>query len=252
MTIATRFASALAEETARGPGGADLLPVRLTRACAATLGVDGAGLSVVDAAGRRIPLGSSSAEAACAERLQFTVGAGPCWEAQRTRQPVFAVLADLRRRWMPFADLLTAQTRFRAVVAFPLREDLAGAGALDLYFTDDSAVPSLDVFSAVAVGELVTAALTEAAVWSDWPAERGPDWLHGPEARRRAAVLRAAGRAAMALRTDPATALTLLRGAAFADGRTVEDVAEDLESGLLRIEDLADGPVEGPAARPAP
>ncbi len=242
MTIATRFAAALESATAGEPGSAELLPVRLARAATATLRVDGAGLSVVDAAGRRIPLGASSLEAACAERLQFTVGEGPCWEAQRTRQPVFAVLADLRRRWAPFADLLTVQTPFRAVVAFPLREDLAGAGAMDLYFTDESAVPALDVFAAVAVGELVTAALTEAAVWSDWPAEDGPAWLHGPEARRRAAVLRAAGRAAMALDTDPATALALLRAAAYAGGRTVEDVAEDLETGRLRLEDVVTGP----------
>jgi hypothetical protein len=242
VTIATRFAAALETATAGAPGRDDLLPVRLTRAATATLAVDGVGLSVVDAAGRRIPLGSSSLEAACAERLQFTVGDGPCWEAQRTRQPVFAVLADLRRRWAPFADLLTAQTPYRAVVAFPLREDLAGAGAMDLYFTDEAAVPALDVFAAVAVGELVTSELTEAAVWSDWPAEDGPAWLHGPEARRRAAVLRAAGRAAMDLETDPGTALALLRAAAYAGGRTVEDVAEDLEAGRLRIDDLAEGP----------
>ena len=242
MTIATRFAAALEHETVGGPVGGELLPVRLARAAAATLGVDAAGLSVVDAAGRRIPLGSSDVAAACAERLQFTVGAGPCWEAQQSRQPVFAVHADLRRRWPTFADLLTAETPFRAVVALPLREDLAGAGALDLYFTDGSAVPALDVFAAVAVGELVTAALTEAAVWSDWPAERGPEWLHGPEARRRAAVLRAAGRAAMDLETDPGTALALLRAAAWSAGRSVEDVAEDLEAGRLRIEDLAAGP----------
>jgi hypothetical protein len=79
-------------------------------------------------------------------------------------------------------------------------------------------------------------------VWSDWPAERGPAWLHGPEARRRAAVLRAAGRAAMVLQIDPASALALLRAAAYAGGRTVEDVAEDLETGRLRIEDIAAGP----------
>ncbi|GAB3191545.1 hypothetical protein GCM10027261_01710 [Geodermatophilus arenarius] len=239
MTIATRFAAALDAEATRGPGSAELLPVRLSRACVTTLGVDAAGLSVVDASGLRIPIGASTTVAACAERLQFTVGAGPCWEAQETRQPVFALLADLRRRWMPFADLLTAQTPFRAVVALPLREDLAGAGALDLYFTDEAAVPSLDVFAAMAVGELVTAALSDAAVWSDWPAERGPDWLHGPEARRRAAVVRAAGRAAMALETDPATALDLLRAEAYAGGRAVEDVAEDIEQGRLDVHELA-------------
>lgn len=242
MTIATRFAAALEDATAGGDAGADLLPVRLARASATTLGVDAAGLSVVDASGARIPLGGSSTDAACAERLQFTVGEGPCWVAQRTRQPVFAVAADLHRRWPAFAELLVDRTPFRAVVAFPLREDLAGAGALDLYFTDEAAVPALDVFSAVAVGELATAALTEAAVWSDWPAERGPAWLHGPEALRRAAVLRAAGRAAMALDTDAAAALALLRAAAYAGGRLVEDVAEDLEAGRLRIEDIAAGP----------
>ena len=241
MTIATRFAAALGAETSRGPGPPELLPVRLARACVATLGVDGAGLSMVDGAGTRIPLGSSTAHAACAERLQFTVGAGPCWEAQETRQPVFALLADLRRRWMPFADLLTAQTPFRAVVALPLREDLAGTGALDLYVIDEARVPDLDVFAAMAVGELVTAALSEAAVWSDWPADRGPEWLHGPDARRRAAVMRAAGRAAMALETDPATALDLLRAAAYASGRSVEDVAEDVEHGRLDVARLAPG-----------
>ena len=241
MTIATRFAAALGAETARGPHLGRLLPVRLSRACVTTLGVDAAGLSMVDAAGTRIPLGASTADAACAERLQFTVGAGPCWEAQETRQPVFALLEDLRRRWTAFADLLTDQTPFRAVVALPLREDLAGTGALDLYFTDEARVPDLDVFAAMAVGELVTAALSDAAVWSEWPATRGPDWLHGPDARRRAAVMRAAGRAAMALETDPATALDLLRAAAYAAGRTVEDVAEDLEHGRLDVGQLAPG-----------
>ncbi|MBM7807615.1 hypothetical protein JOD57_003452 [Geodermatophilus bullaregiensis] len=238
MTIATRFASALDQESAQGPTEAEFLPVRLARAAVRTLGVDGAGLSVVDAAGRRIPLGASSPDASCAERLQFTVGSGPCMAAQETRQPVFAVLADLRRRWAPYADLLTAQTPFRAAVALPLREDLAGAGALDLYFTDEAAVLDLDVFAAVAVGEMVTAVLTEAAVWSDWPAESGPDWLHGPEAVRRAAVLRAAGRASLALNTDAATALVLLRGAAYAAGRSVEEVAEDLEAGRLDLDDV--------------
>jgi hypothetical protein len=238
VTIATRFAAALDAETSRGPQPDELLPARLARACVATLDVDGAGLSMVDAAGTRIPLGSSSREAACAERLQFTVGTGPCWEAQETRQPVFALLEDLRRRWLPFSDLLTARTPFRAVVALPLREDIAGTGAVDLYFTEDAGVPGLDVFAAMAVGDLVTAALGEAAVWSEWAPGRGPDWLHGPDARRRAAVVRAAGRVATALETDPDTALDLLRAAAYAGGRSVEDVAEDVESGRIGADRL--------------
>ncbi|MFL6097109.1 MAG: GAF domain-containing protein, partial [Blastococcus sp.] len=78
MTIAERFTSALAEVTDPALAGPELLPLRLARASARTLAVDGAGLSLVDASQQRIPLGASSAVAEVAERLQFTVGAGPC------------------------------------------------------------------------------------------------------------------------------------------------------------------------------
>ena len=114
MTIAERFASALAEVTDPALAGPELLPVRLARACARTLAVDDAGLSLVDASQQRIPLGASSDVAEVAERLQFTVGAGPCMTAQETRQPVFAVEEDLRRRWPVFTELLFGATPFRA------------------------------------------------------------------------------------------------------------------------------------------
>ena len=127
MTIAERFAAALAPSDRSGLAGPELLPVRLARACARTLAVDDAGLSLVDAAQRRVPLGASSDIAEVAERLQFTVGAGPCMTAQETRQPVFAVEEDLRRRWPVFAELLIGATPFRAVVALPLQPALAGA-----------------------------------------------------------------------------------------------------------------------------
>ena len=80
--------------------------------------------------------------AAAAERLQFTVGAGPCMTAQETRQPVFAVEDDLRRRWPVFTDLLVGSTPFRAVVALPLQPALAGAGAIDLYFERPTRCPT--------------------------------------------------------------------------------------------------------------
>src|ERR1044072_4854225 len=104
--MASRFEAALDEVTEPGLAGPELLPVRLARACAQMLRVDAAGLSVVGHAGERTPLGASSEDAAGAERLQSPVGDAPCSAAQRTGQPVFAVVEDLRRRWPPFADLL--------------------------------------------------------------------------------------------------------------------------------------------------
>ena len=238
MSIAGRFQAALDEADDPELAGPELLPVRLARACARTLAVDGAGLSLVDAAQQRVPLGASSEEAEVAERLQFTVGAGPCLTVQDTRQPVFAVEDDLRQRWPVFTDLLVRSTSFRAAVALPLQPALAGSGAMDLYFRGSADVLALDVFEAVAVGELVTSMLGDAAVWSDWSPAEGPEWMQGPTPQRRAAVWEAMGKLSVDLEVGAPDALTLIRAHAYAAGVTVDDVAEDLLSGRLTAADL--------------
>ena len=238
MTIAGRFQEALVAADAPGLGGPELLPVRLAAAAARMLEVDGAGISLIDPEGRRVPLGASSEDAATAERLQFTTGDGPCMTAQETRQPVFAVEEDLLRRWPVFADLLLGQTPFRAVVALPLRPALAGDGAMDLFFTRADEVTELDVFEALAVGELVTSALSEAAVWSTWSQDDGPAWLHGPAPRRRAAVWEALGLLGIELEAPAPAAMALLRVHAYGRGRSVDDVAADLLAGRLHPTEL--------------
>lgn len=238
MTIAGRFATALAGVSEPDLAGPELLPVRLSRACAAVLEVDGAGLSTAGTGGRRVPLGGSSAVASTAERMQFTAGEGPCTTSQRTGRPVFAVEEDLRRTWPMFAELLLRGTPFRGVVALPLRSAPYGDGALDLYVTRAAAVAELDVFTAVAVGELVTSALSDAAVWSSWSAAEGPDWLHGPAPRRRARVWEAIGKVGVALDIGPPEALALLRADAYTAGRSVDEVAADLLAGRRPPEEL--------------
>lgn len=240
MSIATRFETALATVGAPCLEGPELLPIRLARACAEMLDVDGASLSLVDSTGQRVPLGASRDDAETAERLQFTVGTGPCIAAQETGRPVFAVEEDLQRRWPAFADLLFELSPFRGVVALPLQPVLAGPGAIDLFFEDADGVTALEVFEAIAVGELVTSALSDAAVWSTWTPGAGPEWLHGPAPKRRAATWEAMGRVVIDLDIGVTTALDLLRSAAYAAGRTVDDVAEDLLGGFLRPADLRD------------
>ncbi|MGY1619278.1 GAF domain-containing protein [Geodermatophilus sp. SYSU D00691] len=238
MTIAGRFEDALDSVSEPGFQGPELLPVRLARACARMLPVDGAGISLADRGGQRIPLGASSEEAAVAERLQFTVGEGPCTTAQESREPVFALHEDLRRRWPTFTDLLEERTPYCAVVALPLREAISGLGAIDLYLAREDGVAEIDVFEAMAVGDLVTSALSETAVWSTWEPSRGPDWLHGPSAERRSLVWEAMGAVALALEVTPEVALDLLRGAAYASGCTVDDVAADVVAEKLDPQEL--------------
>jgi hypothetical protein len=234
VTIAGRFQEALTEVEEPGLVGPELLPVRLARAAARMLEVDGAGISLTDAAGRRVPLGASSEESSTAERLQFTTGEGPCTTAQETGQPVFAVEEDLLRRWPVFADLLLGGTTFRAVVALPLLPALPGNGAMDLFFTRADEVTDLDVFEALAVGQLVTSALSDAAVWSEWSPETGPQWLHGPAPHRRAAVWEAMGRVCVDLDLEAPAALDLMRAYAYGSGRSVDDVAADLLAERVR------------------
>jgi hypothetical protein len=239
VSLTNRFAATVAEE-AQVDGGEDgsLLPAQLSRTAARLLEVDGAGFSVLVAGGRS-PLGASSVEAELAERLQFTTGAGPCLLAHASGQPVFVVEEDLRRRWPVFADQLVTRTPFRGVVSLPLRWATAGVGAMDLFFRDPGDVARLDVFDALAVGDLVVSALGDAALWSTWSEAEGPEWLHGPPAVRRAAVWTAVSHICTALDIDSAHALELLRAHATATDRSADDVAADLLSGRLRPADLA-------------
>jgi hypothetical protein len=241
-TLAARFATALADESARDAAEPELLPGRLARVVTRVLPVDGAGLSVLSGGTpRRAPLGASDEVAGRAERLQFTVGSGPCLQAQESRRPVFVVEDDLRRRWPAFHDLLVSQTPYRAIVALPLRNALTGMGALDLYFRGSAGVAALDVFAAMTAGDLVTQQLSEAAVWSDWSAEHGPDVMHSPAAVRRAVVWRAIGRTSLALDVAEPEALAVLRAHAYATGRTVDDLAADVVNGRTDPTALAGG-----------
>jgi hypothetical protein len=241
VSLVERFSVAMAAETQDGAGGEDdvhLLPDRLSRVAARLLDTDGAGLSLRAGEAGRAPLGASSPAAARAERLQFTVGTGPCLLATTTGQPVFVVEEDLRRRWPTFADLLLSETPYRGVVSLPLRSPLTGVGAMDLFFTDPGDVPRLDVFDAVTVGDLVSSALGDAAVLSTWSEAAGPDWLRSPSALRRAAVWDAVGKTSMVLDVDAPAALALLRSYAHGGGRSIDEVAADLLSGRLQPADV--------------
>jgi hypothetical protein len=235
--IEQQFVEALSASQA-GDNDAELLPVHLTRAVASTLAVDGAGLSIHGQAQKRTPLGASSNDAATAERLQFTAGAGPCLEAARSGWPVFAVETLLHERWPAFHEMLLTRTPFRIVIALPLRGELRGIGALDLYLTNPLGLAALDAFDAHATATTVSDLLEHAAAWSAWTEEEGPAWMNSPAARRRSQVWLAMGMVSEALKLPISDALAVLRSVAYASDRVVDDVARDITSGRLDPQQL--------------
>jgi hypothetical protein len=81
MELADRFRTAVRQTYREHSADAELVPMVLCQACVQVLPVAGAGLSITDQL--RIPLGASDEVVARAERLQTTLGEGPCLTASR-------------------------------------------------------------------------------------------------------------------------------------------------------------------------
>ena len=230
------FVAALASAEAALPGG-ELLPERLARAAARALPVDGASISLAFAPDRRLPLGASDDPAALAERLQFTVGEGPCLTTQSTGERVAADEAELGERWPVYTDELATRTPFRAVLSLPLADDFRGMGALDLYLAPPRRVGDVRLSDALAVATAVAAALS-APVPVDPERGYSPAWLDSPAAERRALVWQAIGYVNASLDVSSVDALSLLRAYAYGHGRDLDDVAQAVLDQQLPVPDL--------------
>ncbi|MCZ2805550.1 ANTAR domain-containing protein [Modestobacter sp. VKM Ac-2983] len=246
MDVAERFAEALAEELPDRDGDLDHLPMRLVRAAAAVLEVDGAGLGIHGRPHQRTPLAASDATAALVEELQFTMGAGPCLQAVECGAPVRAVEARLVSEWPAFHDQLVARTPIRSMLALPLPGSLTGLGCFSLYWVDPVGAATAAECAAELVAALVAQQLEQAAAWSPWLPPEVPDARERPEARRRGRLWMAVGMVMLAGRLEATDALALLRAQAFAGDRTVDDLADDLVERRLHPGHLAGEDPLGP------
>ena len=237
MSIAQDFAARVtaAERDLPGP---ELLPERLARACAGVLPVDGAGLSLFFTADRKLPLGASDPASATAERLQFTVGEGPCLTAHSTREVVLADELELHARWPGFTDVLVARTPIRGIISLPLAGELDGMGALDLYVAESGDVRTVGLADALAVLAALTS--TFCAATADEPrTESGPSWLDAPTAGRRAQVWQAIGMVNVGLELDTPDALALLRAYAYGHDTDLDDLADAVVQRRLPVDALS-------------
>lgn len=224
--------------------GPEMLPLRLVRAAAQVLPVAGAGLSVFFSADRRLPLGGSDPAAGTAERLQFTVGEGPCLTAHSTGSPVLADEDELRTRWPVFHDALVARTRIRGIISLPLHGGLQDIGSLDLYVEPPGSVRDLGLADALEVTTALSDAFA-AAMDREPRSEFGPAWLDAPAAGRRALVWQAVGFVSIGLELDSADALTLLRAQAYGTNRDLDEVAQAVLEDRLSLAALSESAETG-------
>ena len=201
----------------------------LRSGCLAT-GVDGAGLSILATSGAREPLYATDDLATQIERLQLTLGEGPCVDSSTSSSPVLIPdLADpedpVASRWPVFrveANRLGA----RAIFAFPISFGAIGLGAVDLYRRSPGPLTDPQLSSALTTVDRVGLAMLEAPGQYDDPSA---------PAMTSMVVHQAAGMVMAQLDSSIEEAVVRLRAAAFAENRTVNELAADVVNGRRRL-----------------
>jgi hypothetical protein len=242
MNAVERFQRALTCWEDSDEAGPARLPIRLTKACVQVLPVTGAGLSLFSAPTMRIPVGASDDTATAAERAQFTVAQGPCFDAHETGGQVVATETVIAQRWPLFHDLIM-QTPIRGILSCPLRDGLSKVGVLDLYVQRSADLAGIDRAEIGAITAYITGALMQDDMFVNFrngPPWDGPLWLTNPTVTARTYVMMAMGMVTVAtgLRLDDA--LAALRARAYAVDRTLDSIAQDIVHRNLPAASLAD------------
>ena len=204
-----------------------------------SVSVDGAGVALVTGRGHRATVCATDTTAARLEELQYVLGEGPCVDASSHRAPV--LVSDLedrsegvQDRWPAFLPE-AAQAGVRAVFAMPLRLGAVSLGAIDLYRRAPGPLSAAELRVALLGADAAAVLLLDFAVLGEPVGDDG--WQRSAY---RFAVHGAAGMVKEQLGTSIEDALVQLRAVAFAQGRSVQDVAEDVIARRLSF------PQEGP------
>jgi hypothetical protein len=241
MDLAERFRAAVTRAYVEEAATAELLPMVLAQACVAVLPVAGAGISITDEL--RVPLGASDEMVARAERLQTTLGEGPCLTATAHREPLSADLTTMSAQWPMFHSQLLAQTSFRSIVSFPLfsRSRRLRFGALDLYLTISEPVPDFFVRQVTSsIADPMAAVLFDGHSTSSvgGAAAQLPPWLDNDLVNNRMHVWVAVGMLVEHAGLSNPDALAALRAYAFSHDVTLDDIADQLMTERLQPQSL--------------
>jgi GAF domain len=238
MSLAEQFRTTVTEAFASGRATADLLPMVFVRAAVAVLPVSGAGLSMIDH--MRIPLAASDQQVVSAERLQTTIGEGPCLTAVASGRPLVADLARMAADWPTFHERFVAETPYQSVAAFPLRSATGNQlGALDLYSTSPDTLTSSEVKEVdIAIAIPIASILFTNAAAGERDGLAMPIWLSRESVDERRNVWIAVGVTMERLKQNNEDTLALLRGYAYSHNLTLDEVARLVTDSGLQPEEL--------------
>lgn len=199
----------------------------------AAAAIDGAGISLCSMTGQREVLFASDDLAGRIEQLQFTLGEGPCVDSTRTGGTVLVPDIEdprggLAGRWPVFLQEVS-KVGVRALFALPIQFGAIHLGAVDLYRLAPGPLSGKELGAAWTTVDAV--ALKVLQLWSS-PSEgfqaEDPGWST-------MTVHRAAGMAMVQIGTTIEEALLRLRATAYAEGKTINQVANEVVTGRRRF-----------------
>ena len=205
---------------------------QVCRVATRSLGVSGATISVTTSDGPSAIAAAADESSAEIAEVQFTLGEGPGRDAFESRSPVHA--GDLRHdaRWPGYRSAMS-ERGVSAVFAFPLVMGPTRLGVLDLFRDEPGLLMAADVarareFAALAAGIL----LLDGQVAADGQAQP----ISQSALESRLEIYQAQGMLTVQLDLELPEALARLRGHAYANDRTLSDVARDVISRKLSME----------------
>lgn len=221
-----------AQSTDEPPDVAELLR-RVCGAAVLALPASGAGVSVMTGGGRLGFAAASDVSSEQLEDLQFTLGEGPCIDAYATRRPVLVPdLTDaVTRRW-PMYIPAVHERGVRAVFAFPLQVGAGRLGVLDVFRERSGQLTEEELAQALTFAEIAVMMVLDGQERA--PSGGAPAGLDNAQGFLE--ISQAQGMIMVQLGVTITEALVRLRAYAYAEGRTVADVARDVVARRIQFD----------------
>jgi GAF domain/ANTAR domain len=168
-------------------------------------------------------------------RLQMELGEGPCLQAYTSGVPVF--LPDLAapgaNRWPAFAAAALA-AGVHAEFSLPLTVGAGGIGTLDLCRDRPGMLSKEHLADALVTADIAR----DAVLYQQYaPGDTSVSELLDTGGTDRIVIHQATGMIAAQLNETTSNALARLRAAAFASGRPMHDIAQDVVERRVRFDD---------------
>ncbi len=191
------------------------------------LRVDGASLSKVGGFLGTETVAATDETIALIDEYQFDLGEGPCWDAIATLSPVLRPdVRSARDVWPAFTERLEGHG-VTAIFAFPLAIGPLRIGAIDLYSTRPASLDDTTTSQTTALASIISRHVLRDALRTAGDGEG----RSGRYSRR--TIHQATGFVIAQCGISAEDAYLLLQGHAFAQGVSMDEIAQEVVSGRL-------------------